>query len=173
MTGTGLGGNAFETLFLGIISLGDGGVQFMAAAGVVALKLVVDLSGSSEHLFKIVGSDQGRGSVHLIEVIDFVRDSDEFGIVIKFLLGQFFAEYGAEFLKGHGLKSSGVEKGCRLVLHVGAEVVISLGKFVLREIDLIGNFVSHFYIHPFLLFFSFFDLSEINGSLVFKSILGA
>ena len=54
----GLGGHAHEALLLGIIGLGDGGIELMAAGGVVALKLIVDLSRSAELLFQVVGADQ-------------------------------------------------------------------------------------------------------------------
>ena len=61
LTCAGLGGHAHEALLLGIIGLGDGGIELVAAGGVVALKLIVDLSRSAELLFQVVGADQRRG----------------------------------------------------------------------------------------------------------------
>ena len=43
LAGAGLGGHAGKALLLGVIGLGDGGVQLVAAGGVVALEFVVDM----------------------------------------------------------------------------------------------------------------------------------
>ena len=50
LAGAGLGGDALEALLLGVVGLGDGGVQLVGARGVVALKLVVDFGGGAQGL---------------------------------------------------------------------------------------------------------------------------
>ena len=58
LAGTGLGGDAFEPLLLGVISLRDRGVELVASAGVVALELVVDVCRGLQLLLKAVSADQ-------------------------------------------------------------------------------------------------------------------
>ena len=52
LAGAGLGGDALEALLLGVVGLGDGGVQLVGARGVVALKLVVDFGGGAQGLLQ-------------------------------------------------------------------------------------------------------------------------
>ena len=42
-----------DPLLLGIVGLGDGGIELVAAGSVVALKFIVDLRGSAQCLFQI------------------------------------------------------------------------------------------------------------------------
>ena len=85
LAGAGLGGDAVEALLLGVIGLGDGGVQLVAARGVVALKLVVDFGRGAQGLLQTVGADQGRGPVHLVEVQDLLGDVEIRGGVVQLL----------------------------------------------------------------------------------------
>ena len=120
---TGFRGDALESLLLGVVGLGDGGIQLVASGCVVAFELVIDMCGSSECFLKAVGPDRGRRSVHLVEVLDFLGNLDETCVVVQFLLHQLLAEDSLQLLCRHGLESAGVEKRCRLVLHVRTEVV--------------------------------------------------
>ena len=58
LAGTGLGGHTLQTLCLGIISLGDGRVEFVRTRGVVTLELIVNLGRRSERLLQEVGSNE-------------------------------------------------------------------------------------------------------------------
>ena len=138
---TGFGGDALEALPLGVVGLGDGGVELVGAGGVVALKLVVDFRRRVQLLLQAVGPDQGGGAVHLVEVPDLLGDLKIGGAVIHFLLHQLGAEDALQLLGGHGLERSGVEEGGGLVFHVGPEIVPGAGHLVLGEIDFVGNFV--------------------------------
>ena len=59
--------------------------------------------------------------------------------VVEFLGDEIFTENGAEFLSSHGLKGTGIEKRCGLVLHISPYVVPGGRDLVLGEIDLVGN----------------------------------
>ena len=54
----GLGRDAFEALFLGVISLRYSGVELVAAAGVVAFELIVDVRRGLQLLLEAVSADQ-------------------------------------------------------------------------------------------------------------------
>ena len=123
LAGSGLCRDALEALLLRVVGLSDRGVQLMAAGGVVAFKLVVDLRGGTERLLEAVGTDQRRGTVHLIEILDLLRDVDVGGGVVQLLLYQLLTEYAREFLGGHRLTGAGVEQRRGLVLHIRAQVV--------------------------------------------------
>ena len=63
--------------FFGVIGLGDGRIQLVAAGGVVAFEFVVDLGRCAQRFFQIVGPDQRRWAEHLVVFQDFVRNIDE------------------------------------------------------------------------------------------------
>ena len=92
LAGSGLSSHAFESLFLRIIRLGNGRVQFVAAAGVIALELVVDPRRRLKLLFQAVGADQRRRTVHLVKIMNLLRDLKERRIVIQLLPDQLLTE---------------------------------------------------------------------------------
>ena len=139
LTGAGLGGNALQALLLGIVGLRDGGVQLVAAGGVVALELVVDLRRGLELLLQTVGTHQRRGPVHLIEVADILGNLKVGGGIVHLLLHQLGAEHTAQLLGGHGLQGAGVQQGCGLVGHVRANIVPIFGHLILGQVDLVGD----------------------------------
>ena len=71
LSGTGFGSHTLQALLLGIVGLGDGGIELVAAAGVVAFEFVVDFRRSPELFLQAVRPDQGSGAVHFIEITDF------------------------------------------------------------------------------------------------------
>ena len=145
LAGAGLGRHAFEPLVLRVVGLRDGGVQLVAAAGVVALKLVVDVRRGAELLLQTVRAHQRRGAVHLVKVADLVRDRDVSGVVVKLLLHQLVAEHDAELLGGHGQAGAGIQQGSGLRLHVRPDVVPCFGDLAFGQIDLVGDFLfGHF-----------------------------
>ena len=103
LPGAGLGGDALEALLFGVIRLGDGGGELMAAGGVVALELVVDLSRCAQLLFEVVSTDEGRWTEHLVEVLYLLWDVDIRCSLVKLLLYQLIAENVAKLLSGAGL----------------------------------------------------------------------
>ena len=68
LAGARLSGHAFQALLLGVVGLRNGAVQLVAAAGVVALELIVDLGRGAQGFFQPVGaapgdSDDTSGSI--------------------------------------------------------------------------------------------------------------
>ena len=143
LAGAGLGGDALETLELGIVGLGDGGVELMASGGVVAFEFVVDLGGGPQCLFQAVSPYQRGGTVHLVEVLDLLGDVDVRIIVVQLLLYQFLAEHRTQFLGRHGLQRARIEQRSRFVLHVRTDVVPLFRDLVFRQIDLVRDFFCH------------------------------
>ena len=139
LTGAGLGGHALQALLLGVVGLGDGGVELVGAGGVVALELVINLRGGLELLLQTVGAHQRRGTVHLIEVADILGDLKVGSGVVHLLLHQLGAEHAAQLLGGHGFQGAGVQQRCGLVGHVRANVVPIFGHLILGQIDLVGD----------------------------------
>ncbi len=123
----------------------------MAAGGVVALELVVDVRGRAELLLKTVGAHQRRGTVHLVKIADLLRDGDISGRIVELLLDELFAEHDAELLGAHRPARTGVEQGGGLRLHVRADVVPTLWDLILGQIDLIGD-GGGFHTHGFFSF---------------------
>ena len=56
LAGAGLGGQALDALLLGIICLSDGRIELVAARGVVAFELVIDLRRGLQLFLQTVGS---------------------------------------------------------------------------------------------------------------------
>ena len=139
LAGAGLGGDATEPLLLGVIRLGDGAVQLMAAGGVVALELIVDFGGGVQLLLQAVGPHQRRGAVHLVEVTNLTGNLDIGGVVVQLLAGQLPAEHSGEVVLRHGGAGGGVQQRGWLYLHVGADVVPRLGQLLFRQVDFVGN----------------------------------
>ncbi len=51
----------FIPCFLGVIRLGDGGIQLVAAGGVVALEFVINFCGVSAIFFQTICMNKGDG----------------------------------------------------------------------------------------------------------------
>jgi hypothetical protein len=115
LAGAGLGGDALETLHLGVVGLGDGGVELVGPGGVVALKFVVDLGRGLELFLQAVSPHQGRGTVHLVEIPDLGGDGDEAVVVVQLLADQLVAEDGLQVLEGAGLPVAGERRGAGFV----------------------------------------------------------
>ena len=141
LAGTGLGRDALEALVLGVVGLCNGGVQLVGAGGVVAFELVVDLRRGLELFFQAVGADEGRRTVHLVEVADLLGNRDVAVFIVQFLRDELFAEDRGQFLGGHGFHGAGVQQGSRFVLHVGPDVIPCLREFVLVKIHFVRDVV--------------------------------
>ena len=137
---SGLGGDAGEPLPLGVVRLGDGGIQLVGAGGVVSLKLVVDVRRGLELFLQAVGPDQGRGAVHLVKVPNLLGDGDFRRVVVQLLADELVAEDAPQILEAHGGPGAGIQQGGGLVLHVGPDIVPGGRQLLLGEIDLVGNF---------------------------------
>ena len=141
---TRLGGDAGKALLFGVVGLGDGGIQLMGAAGVVALELIVDLGGGLQLFLQAVCTDQRSGTVHFIEAQDLLGNGEISGVLIHLLLCQLGAEHVGQLLCRHGLTRCGVQQRSGLVLHIRTEIVPSLRHLAFFQVDLVGNlFVCH------------------------------
>ena len=139
LTGARLGGNAPQPLLLGVIRLCDGGVQLMAAGGVVALKLIVDVGRGVQLLLQTVGAHQRGRTVHLVEIPYLLRDRDIRGGIVQLLLHQLIAEHMAQLLRRHRPERAGMQQGRGLVGHIRTHVVPVPRQLVLSEVDLVGD----------------------------------
>ena len=141
LSGPGLGGDAFQALLFGIVGLGNGGVELVAAAGVVALELVINIRRGAQGFFQVIGPHQGGGAEGLIVVLDFLGDVDIGSGVVQLLLHQLLAKYAAQGLGGHRLEGGGVQQGGGLILHIGPEVVPLFGQLRFVQIDFVRDVV--------------------------------
>lgn len=139
LSGAGFGGDALEALSGGIVGLSDGAIEFVGAGGIVAFELVVDFAGGADGFFEEVCSHEGGGAKHFVEVLNGLRDGDEGGGIVEFLLDAFGAEDAFEFFRGGGLTGDRVEEGCGLGGHVSADVVPSGGEFGFGEVGFVGD----------------------------------
>ena len=139
----------------------------MAAAGVVALELVVNLCRGVQFLLQTVGPYQGSGTVHLVKVLNLLGNRDVAIVVIQLLFYQFPAEDRLQLLGGHGLMCGGVQQGSRLLFHVCPHIVPGGGHFALRQIDFVGYFLfAHIRCSSFLWFRMFGHPSAENRVLL-------
>ena len=147
LAGTGLGRHALESLLLRVICLCDGGVELMAAGGVVAFELVVDFRRGAESLLKEICPHQWRRTVHLVEGEHLVRDVYPLGVIVQFLLYQLLAEDRFEVFCLERLACARVEKRGGLVFHVRADVVPLGRNFILLKVDFVRNLFVHLSVH--------------------------
>ncbi len=115
----------------------------MAAGGVRALEFVVDFRRGAEIALKVIGPDQRGGAVHSVEILNFLRDLDEFVRYVELLVYALVAEHGAQIVLCHRLAGAGVENGVRLFLHESAQILPRLGHLVFADIDFVGYFAVH------------------------------
>ncbi len=144
LSGTGLGGDALQSLHLGIVGLRDGGVQLVAARRVVALELIVDLRRRAESLLEEVGAHERRGAVHLVEVHYLLRNVKPSGVVVYLLFAQLGAENRLHLFQRQRRACGGVEQRRRLVLHVCPHVVPLCRNLFLRQVDLVRYLLLHY-----------------------------
>ena len=143
LTCAGLGGHALQPLLLCVVCLGNGGIQLVTAAGIVALKLVADLRRCAQLLLQAVCPYQGGGTVHLVKVPDLLGNLEIGGGIVQFLLDQLLAEHRCQIRRRTGLSGCRIQQGCRLVLHIRPQVVPSCGHLAFVQIDFVGNFLCH------------------------------
>ena len=139
LAGPGLGGELGDALLLGVVGLGHGGVELVAAGGVVALELVVDAGGGVQGLLQLIGPDQRGRAVHQVDVPHRLGDVHEGGGGVHLLVGQGLTEDGVELLLLQGLQGAGIQEGVGLLLHVGAEVIPLTGHLVFGEVESVGD----------------------------------
>ena len=115
----------------------------MAAAGVVALKFIIDFGGGIQRLFQAVRAHQRGGAVHFVKISDFVGNIDIRRYVVDFLFGKFFAKDVRKFFRCHRAQRFGVQQRRGFLLHKRAQVQPLLGQFVFFQINFVGNFFLH------------------------------
>ena len=123
----------------------------MAAACVIALEFVIDLSRSSELFLKAVCPDKRRRTVHLVKSDNFFGYRDKCRIVVKLLTYKLFAEHGFKLFGFHGFSRAGIEQRSRFVFHVGTQVVPSFRHFAFIKVDFVRDFLLR-HIHVSFLF---------------------
>ena len=137
--------NAFKTLLLCVICLSDRTVELMASAGVVALEFVVNLCRSAKLFLKAIGSYQRRRTVHFVKIENLIGNVEISRVIVKLLLNKLVAKNRTKIVKAHRLVRAGIEKRCRLVLHVCTNVIPLLRHFLFIEVNFVRNFfcVAH------------------------------
>lgn len=123
LAGPRLCGQACQALLLGVIGLRDGGIELMAAGGVVALEFAVDLCGRAQFLFEIVGADERRGTEGFVIFHNLIGNIDIAGCGIKLLLCKLLAEDRIQLFELQGLHGPRVQKWSGLLLHIGPQVI--------------------------------------------------
>ena len=162
LTGTGFCCNAFQALHFCIVSLRNGRIQFMAAAGVITFKFIIDLRGSLQFFFQAICTHQGCRSVHFIKIQNFLRDIDICVIVIQFLFRQFFTEDHTQFFQCHGFQGFGIQQWFGFIDHIRTNIVPLLRHFRFFQID---------FVRDLFIFFAHNCFSSLLSSLFFFSRL--
>ncbi len=75
----------------------------MAATGIVSLEFIINLRRGLQLFLQTVRTYQRRRTVHLIKLLDFLRNVDIRIRIVQFLPHQFLTEHAAEFFKRHRL----------------------------------------------------------------------
>ena len=140
LTGTGLGGDVGDALLLGVVGLGQGGVQFVGAGRGDALILEIDVGWSAEGGLKIVGSHKRSASVAGVLLAYRLGDRDPLVSCVEFLVSAGLAEDRVEILGLQGLVCGRIEDWHRLVGHDCLHVEPCCRDFALREQEF---FLSH------------------------------
>ena len=111
----------------------------MRSGGVVALKLIVDLGRGAQGLLQVVGPDQRRWPVHLVDLLDLLRNVDKLGGAVQLLLGKLGAEDGGQIVHPQGLEGGGVKHGVGLLRHGRAQVEPTLRHLVFGEVQAVRD----------------------------------
>ena len=143
LAGTGFRCHTLKALLLRVICLRNRGVQLMAAGSIVAFKLIVNVCRRVQRLLQKFGVNERRRTVHLVEIVDFVRNFKLSGCVVQFLFYQILAENARQLLCRHRLQSPGIEERSRLVFHIRAEIVPCLRNFVFFKIGFVRGVLDH------------------------------
>ena len=117
----------------------------MGAGGVVALKLVVDLSRGVQRLLQIVRAAQRRRTVQLIHIEHRLGNINVAGVVVQLLADQLFTEHGSQLLRRHGLERTRIQQRGGLVLHICPDIIPCLRHLTFFQINFIiiySNFIN-------------------------------
>ena len=140
LSGSCLCSYAFQALFLGVISLCNSGIQFVASGSIISLKFVVNFCRSIQCFFKAISPYQRGRTVHFIKIQNFLRNIKICSLIIQFLFYQFITKYMFQFFCGHRLQRAGIQKWCRFIFHICTHVIPLFWHFIFFEIDFIRNF---------------------------------
>lgn len=110
----------------------------MGANGAYAFVLEVDMGWGVQGFFQAKGTYQGGWSVVAVNVPDFVGNFDVSVCHVEFLLTEFQRKDGAEVFGFEGLTGAGMQGCCRLVFHVGGNVIPVCGDFFFGEEKFLG-----------------------------------
>ena len=137
-----LGGDAVEILRFRVVRLGDGRVQLVGAAGVVALELVVDLRRCAECLLQVVGAAQRRRAVDAIHLEHRLGDVEVRRVVVQLLAHELVAEHGSQILRRCDLPVRQPD-GLRFLRHVGPQVVPLRRNLVFTQVQTMRRLFGH------------------------------
>ena len=140
LAGAGLGGQVRDALLLGIVGLGDGGVELVAAGRRDTLILEIDMRRGSEGLFELIGTHERGATIGGILLADGFRDGDPFVGLVQFLIGAGLAEDGVEVFGFERLLGAGMQERHGLVGHDRLDVEEMGRNLGLREQEF---FLSH------------------------------
>ena len=117
MTGTGLRGDVGDSLLLGVICLGKGGIQLVASGGRYALILEIDMGRGAKGLLKFVSPHERSTAVSGILLTHFFGDRDPLVGLVEFLVGALLTEDRIKVLRAQRLTCSGMKERQGLVGH--------------------------------------------------------
>ena len=156
LASSGFSGEVGDALFLGIVCLGDGRVEFVASGRAHALVLEVDVCRGAQGCFQLICSYQRGTAVCGILLTYGFRDGDPLVCLVQFLVGAGLAEDGIEVLGLQRLLCCRVKERQRLVGHDCLDVEIVRRNLRFRKHVL---FLSHNYYY-YKVLFSFFGLPD-------------
>ena len=133
LAGTGFGGKVGDSLLLGVVGLGNGGVQLVAAGGRYTFVLEIDVRRGSQSGLQFIGPHQRGAAVGGILLADRLRDGNPFVGLVEFLIGTGLTEDGIEIFGLQRLLGGGVQERQRLVGHDGLDVEIMGRNLGLRK----------------------------------------
>ena len=133
LAGAGLGGEVRDALLLGVVGLGDGGVQLVAAGRGHGLVLEVDVGRGAEGLLQLIGAHERGAAVGGVLLADGLGDGDPFVRLVEFLVGAGLAEDRIQVFGLQGLLGGRVQERQRLVGHDRLDVEEVGRDLALRE----------------------------------------
>ena len=117
LAGTGLGGDVGDSLLLGVIGLGQGGIQLVAAGGRNGLVLEIDVGRGAEGLLQFIGTHERGAAVGRVLLADGLRDGNPLVRLVELLAGALLHEDGIQVLGFQGLLGGRVQERQGLVGH--------------------------------------------------------
>ena len=123
----------------------------MAAAGVAAFILIINLCRGIQRFFQIVRTHQRRRAVHTVTVTYRFRNVDKTILGIQLLCSQFGTEHRLQISQLYRLQGTRMQNRTMVGFHVRADIIPLLRNFILTQINFIRIF-CHGFSSPIYLF---------------------